>query len=109
LEFLSIDKYYEFIVFVNQVLTGHIKKNMISVSGKNQNLKLNGTFDFDFLKNKNTNKQNFEQILNQLLKMRGITINNSNNKKYHFKPLITRITNNEQQDDIIPPNQEIVV
>ena len=112
-DYLSIDKYYDFIVFVNKVLTGHINKNnennknnknnkhFISVNGKPEQLKFNGTFDFDFLKNKNQNRNKFEEILNQLLKMREIKKNNNYNKKYHFKPLIKSIISSNQEENVV--------
>ena len=92
LDFLKINEYYEFIRYFSKVLTSNIHENTIIIDGIPVSLQYNGTFDFDFLRNKK-NSEIFKNILDKLLRMHDIRINN--NSKFHFKPNIKKIVNNK--------------
>jgi hypothetical protein len=92
--FLKINEYYEFIKYFSKVLTSNINGSLITINGRPVTLEYNGTFDFDFLRNKRNNEI-FQNILDKLLRMHDIRKNYHNNRKFHFKPHIKKIVNNK--------------
>ena len=94
LDFLKINEYYKFIKYFSKVLTSNINGSLITINGRPVTLEYNGTFDFDFLRNKRNNEI-FQNILDKLLRMHDIRKNNHNNRKFHFKPYIKTIVNNK--------------